>query len=243
MIVSSFLDSFNQFISRLFARQWAAWEILTIAIIALAVLLWIINRLRSRKVQRVFESQLLGSSPVIGTNLGVHKRSRHVTEDLKKGRLVSIHKHRKQQHVQTKDPSEKLHEEIKQLQYEIIKHKQTESRLEQQVAELTSVNEELKRELAESEQTMLQSQRQIAKEPAAEEAVKKKPARRGKTYEQRHRVVDGVKQKRCRKCKKWKDESEFHKNSSSRDGLAGSCKTCKTNSTREYRRRRKAAKG
>ena len=243
MIVSSFLDSFNQFISGLFARQWATWEILTIAIIALALLLWIISRLRSRKVQREFESQLRGSSPVIGVNLGVRRRSRHVIEDLKKGRLVSIHKHQKQKHVQTKDRPEKLHEEIKQLQYEIIKRKQTESRLEQQVAELTSANEELKRELAESKQVVLQSQQQIAEEPATDEEVERKPARRGKIYERRHRVVDGVKQKLCRKCKEWKAESEFHKNSGSRDGLAGACKTCKTNAAREYRKRRKAAKG
>jgi len=235
MNLSSFTDVIYQFVSHLFARQWASWEILTIAIVALAVLLWIIKRLRSRKVQR--------SSPVIGVNLGVHKRSRHLIEDLKEGRLISIHKHQKQKHIQTKDLSEKLHEEIKQLQYEIIKRKQTESRLERQVAELTAANEELQRELAESKQARLQSPQQISEGPPADEAIERKPAIRGKTYEQRHRVVGGVKQKLCRKCKEWKAESEFHKNSASRDGLAGACKKCKTNAAREYRRRRRAAKG
>jgi hypothetical protein len=243
MIISGFIDRINQFASRLYARQWAVWEILTIAIVALAVLLWIIRRQRSRKVRRISENRLRGSSPVIGVNLGGRKRGHHLIEDLKKGRLVSIHKHKKQPHVKTKEPAEKLHEEIKQLQYEIIKRKQTESRLEQQVSQLTAANEELQRELAESKRAVLQSQRQVSEEPAADKAVERKPARRGKSYEDFHRVVDGVKQKLCRKCKEWKAEDEFHKRSSSKDGLARYCKTCKTNAAREYRKRRKAAKG
>ncbi len=79
--------------------------------------------------------------------------------------------------------------------------------------------------------------------PAVEKAVERKPARRGKTYEELHRVVDDVKQKLCRKCEEWKPESEFHKNSSCKDGLAVSCKICKAEAAREYRKRRKAAKG
>jgi chromosome segregation ATPase len=244
MIVSTLVDRLNQFISwLLYGRQWAAWELLTIAVIALVVLLWIISRQRSRKVQRIFEEQFRGSSPVIGANLGARKRSRHVIEDLKKARLVSIHKHQEQQHEKTKEPSEKLHEEIKQLQHEIFKHKQTESRFEQQVAELTAANEELKRELAESKQALLQAQQQTAEAPATDEAAEKKPVITDKAYEDIHRVIDGVNQKLCRRCKEWKAESEFHKNSSSKDGLSGSCKTCKTNAAREYRKRKRAAKG
>jgi septal ring factor EnvC (AmiA/AmiB activator) len=272
MIVSSLADRLNQFISwLLYGRQWAAWEILTIAVIAVVVLLWIMSRRRSRKVRRIFEDQFRVSPPVIGANLGARKRSRHVIEDLKKARLVSIHKHNQQQHEKTKEPSEKLHEEIKQLQHEIFKQKQTELHLEQQVAELTAANEELQRELAESKQALLQTQRQTAEVPAADEHLQhevsqveqveqkseekvvtessiEKPAeiklaRKDKDYEDVHRVTDGVNQKLCRRCKEWKAESEFHKNSSSKDGLSGSCKACKTNAARDYRKRRKAAKG
>ena len=46
-------------------------------------------------------------------------------------------------------------------------------------------------------------------------------------YEECHRVVDGVKQKRCRRCKRWKAESEFYKNKSCKDGLQFRCKACK----------------
>lgn len=264
MILGSFIDRLSQFISLLYGRQWAAWEIITIAVVALGLLLWLIRQQRNRKVRRIYENQFRESSPVIGVNLGAHKRGRHLIEDLKRGRLTSIHKHQKPQHVKTKEPSEKLHEEIKQLQYEIIKRKQTEVRLEQHVAQLTADNEKLQRELAESRQAEKQiaempaadklpqqeasqveqvSGQQVTGEPAVEMPLKRKSLRRGKAYEQRHRIIDGINQKLCRRCKEWKAESEFHKNSLSSDGLAGACKTCKTNAVREYRKRRKAAQG
>jgi hypothetical protein len=45
-------------------------------------------------------------------------------------------------------------------------------------------------------------------------------------------------QKLCAKCNKMKDLSDFHKNKSSRDGLASWCKECKS----EYRKKRTAGK-
>jgi hypothetical protein len=273
MIVSSLIEGFNQFISRLYYRQWAAWEILTIAVVALAVLLWIISRLHARKLRKVYEGHFREDSPIIGVNLEARKRGRHLIGNLKKGRLASIHKHQKRQQAKTKGPSEKLHEEIKQLQYEIIKRKQAEVRLEHQVAELTSDNEKLQHELDEirqaenqiaekpavdnllepevsqteqaeqAEQVEQAPEQQVKAEPAVEVPIKRKTAKRIKAYEKSHRIVDGIKQKLCRKCKEWKPEDEFHKNSSSTDGLAGACKKCKTNASREYRKRRKAAHG
>lgn len=163
------------------------------------------------------------------------------------------------QHLQT---LEKLHEEIKQLQHDITEHKQDKARFEQQVSELTAENEKLQRELNKFEQAESQiaemtatcrplqtedsqveqiSEQQVVDEPAVEMPVKSKTARRSKTYKQRHRTVDGIRQKLCRKCKEWKPESKFHKNSSSKDGLAGSCKICKNNAARERRSRRQAA--
>ncbi len=278
--------------SRLYDRQWAEWEILTIAITALFVLLWIMRRRQQRAVRSVYENQFLESSPVIGMNLGAHKRSRHVIKDLKKGRLAAVQKRHPKQQKSTKqtEPSEKLHEQIKQLQLEIIKRKQTEVRLEQQVAHLTTANEQFQRELAENKQAEKQtvgepaveeqlqpevpvskqaeqqvaqepatdekqqpeiseseqveqvSERQVVAELAADKPVEEKSAGKGNKYDDFHRVEDGVKQKLCRKCKEWKPESEFHKNTSSKDGLAGSCKTCKAEAAKEYRKRRKAAK-
>ena len=292
MIVSSFVDRLNRFMPWLYDRQWAVWEILTIAITALSVLLWIMMRLRRRAVRSFYESQSQGSSPVIGVNLGDHKLSRHVIKDLKNGRLTAVQKRHPKQQKSTKqmEPSEKLHEQIKQLQLEIIKRKQTEVRFEERVAHLTAANEQLQRELAENKQAEKQAaetlaaneqlqpeipvskqaeqqvvqepptdekqqpeipeseqveqvpERQVVAELAAEKPVEEKPAGKGNKYDELHRVVDGVKQKLCRKCKEWKPESEFHKNASCKDGLAVSCKTCKAEAAREYRKRRKAAK-
>jgi hypothetical protein len=39
-------------------------------------------------------------------------------------------------------------------------------------------------------------------------------------------VIDGVKQKFCRKCGKWKVEDEFYRNRSAKDGLDDRCRLC-----------------
>ena len=68
----------------------------------------------------------------------------------------------------------------------------------------------------------------------------KKGARKNYSYEQSHRVVDGVKEKRCRKCSKWKAESKFYKNRNANDRLNSWCKECGIKATSECRRRRLA---
>lgn len=70
---------------------------------------------------------------------------------------------------------------------------------------------------------------------AAHEYYRRKTKRAGKytLYEQRHRVIDGAKQKRCSRCNKWKDESYFYKNLSSKDGLNHSCAKCLRERTRK----------
>jgi len=55
---------------------------------------------------------------------------------------------------------------------------------------------------------------------------RKKDVRRNLRYEDRHRVVNGTKEKLCTKCNKWKKESEYYKQRSNRDGLSGRCKRC-----------------
>jgi hypothetical protein len=287
MLISTFLDRIGQFISRLYGRQWALWEILATAVVALAVLLWIVSRQRARKLRKISEGHYLENSPVIGVNLGSPKRRRFLIGDLKKSGRASNHKHQQHQHLTTKKPLEKLHEEIKQLQCEIIKQKQVEAHLEQQISELKAENEKLQQELTESRQAEQQiaenpvaeeqlqpeasqvkqdeqngqvkqedeveqseqveqveqtSEQKVMPEPAVEAPVTRKSARKIKDYEKSHRIAGGVKQKLCRKCKEWRAESEFHKNSASKDGLAGACKACKTNAAREYRKRRKASK-
>jgi len=54
----------------------------------------------------------------------------------------------------------------------------------------------------------------------------RKAGRRNLRYEDRHRVVNGVEQKYCRTCKRWKNESEFYKDRSQKDGVVDRCKKC-----------------
>jgi len=58
-------------------------------------------------------------------------------------------------------------------------------------------------------------------------------------YEECHRVVDGVKQKRCRRCKSWKSESDFYKAHINKDGLAVWCKVCANKATNKSRKKRR----
>ncbi len=61
-------------------------------------------------------------------------------------------------------------------------------------------------------------------------------------YEQSHRVVDGVKEKRCRKCGKWKPESKFYKQRRHKDGLANRCKECADKDTNKAHKQRLAVR-
>ncbi len=60
-------------------------------------------------------------------------------------------------------------------------------------------------------------------------------------YEECHRVFDGVKQKRCRKCKSWKAESRFYKYSRHKDGLTTWCKECLNKATNKARKKQRTA--
>ncbi len=68
-----------------------------------------------------------------------------------------------------------------------------------------------------------------------------KTVKRYYTYEEVHRVVDGVKEKRCRRCQKWKAESDFYKRRWHKDGLAVWCKECANKATDKARKKRRTA--
>jgi len=60
-------------------------------------------------------------------------------------------------------------------------------------------------------------------------------------YEERHRVVDDVNEKRCNRCRKWKAESMFYKNQTHKDGLSEWCKECANKATNKARKKRRMA--
>jgi len=158
MITGSFMERFILSTLSLFGRQWSKWEILIISMTALFVLVWMTKQQRSKKVRSKYnKDQFLDSSPLIGWKFDAHNNNHHVVKDWKKDRLAPVQKHQNKQHIQTKEPLEKTHKEIKQLQYETTEHKQAKAHFEQQISELTAENEKLQRELAKSKQAESQN--------------------------------------------------------------------------------------
>jgi len=68
----------------------------------------------------------------------------------------------------------------------------------------------------------------------------KRGVKKYNSYKDLHRVVDGVRQKRCGRCKKWKDESQYYKHLRHKDRLAVWCKECADKATNKCRKRRLA---
>jgi len=70
----------------------------------------------------------------------------------------------------------------------------------------------------------------------------RKTGRKNLRYEQRHRIVNGSKQKFCRKCKRWKSETGFYKDRSEKDGLIDRCKKCSYKPAEKSRKKRSAVR-
>lgn len=73
--------------------------------------------------------------------------------------------------------------------------------------------------------------------PAIRRRIQRLELRKRFRCDERYRVVKGTDEKLCRKCRKWKDESQFCRNRSSKDGLAGWCRKCLS----DVRRKRQLA--
>ena len=61
-------------------------------------------------------------------------------------------------------------------------------------------------------------------------------------FEERHRILKGVRQKLCTKYGKWKKESEYYKHRSNKDGLSERCNKCSYKPAKKSRKRRSAVK-
>ena len=73
MTVDSIISRFNQYSSWLFSRNWERWEILTIAIVALALILLAARARRQTRINRRYIPQY---TPTIGIRLA-HRGARH----------------------------------------------------------------------------------------------------------------------------------------------------------------------
>lgn len=233
MTVKSLVDTIKQYVMLLYDRQWEDWELLTIAAAATVLLIFMVATRRRRERARFLRvSHVPERRPIIGARLGGGKQTRY----------------EKQENVRriTKRLAES-DAQVEQLRGEIIKHDQTEARLVREISVLTTANKQLQHEITEltvaaerlqhkgrlsdrfSEQA--DAERAVVNEPSRQEVLEREiPDSVGTDgrYEVQKRVADEVKAKQCRQCGRWKALGEFHKNSSTKDGLASQCKKCKS---------------
>ena len=72
-VVNSIISRLTQFSSWLFSRNWERWEILTIAVVALALVLLVA---RARRKTRIRTRYIPQCAPTIGIRLA-HRGARH----------------------------------------------------------------------------------------------------------------------------------------------------------------------
>lgn len=69
----------------------------------------------------------------------------------------------------------------------------------------------------------------------------KKSVRKYYSYAEIHRVVDGVEEKWCRRCRKWKALIDYHKNAPVKDGVSVLCKECINKATNKAHKKQRLA--
>ena len=147
MTVESLMNTFTKYVSWLYTqREWARWELLTIALAAMVLLLFILVHRRRAKARRSTARQVLRKPSTIGINLNAEGDSKSST-------IVSVSKNNGNQKrwKATTKKWKNLQKLIEQLQEETAKYKQAEESLEQQFARLKAANEQLRQEIAGSD--------------------------------------------------------------------------------------------
>jgi len=151
MTVESLMNRFTQYISWLyFDREWAGWELQTMAITALVLLLFVLLHRRKARAGRIVAKQIVERASTIGIKLDAGKVAHQGSEgDTNSRRIVSISKNDGSQKrwKETTKKWKNYQKLIEQLQQETAKYKQAEECLEQQFAKLKAANEQLRREI------------------------------------------------------------------------------------------------
>lgn len=163
MTVESLVYRATQYISWLYQeREWARWELLTVALTVL-VLLLLIGRLR-RKAKAASAGaveETTARPETVGVRLAAGKGDQQRFEDFKSHRIASISSKNDGQQKQWKETTKRwksFQKLIEELQHEISKYKQAEESFEQQFAKLKAANERLRQEITESKQSIEHSE-------------------------------------------------------------------------------------
>jgi len=241
IILCSFVDRLRQPSNWLPEQQWARWCLIAMAASVFFLVLLKIFRRRRRLTAGAAHIDHLDQSALPGEVTYAKDMSSAQTT----GRS-------RRQKIRTDQTELVAHPEIsiRQLRREIFKRDQAEARLEHEIEELKIANAQLRQQIAESKKTRVYFEKKVAELTASDKTTtgsgKKKVGAKAKESprkkESRPKAAEKANQKQCRKCKKYKPLTEFHKNASSHDGLARWCKACKTKAAKESRRKRAAAR-
>ena len=151
MTVESLMNTFSQYVSWLYSgREWARWELLTLAITALVLVLFILVQRRKAKTKKIGVFQTEKKSSTIGIKLDAGKGAYQISGGGANGRsIVSISKNNGNQKrwKETTKKWKNYQKLIEQLQQETAKYKKAEECLEQQFTKLKAANEQLRQEI------------------------------------------------------------------------------------------------
>ena len=236
------IDRFAQPSLWLPEQLWMRWVLLAV-VVSLSFLLLLLLARRRRKTTSVaaFADYSPQDLPSDNVELSSHELSRQPSGD---SAIQASPGHKSWE--PTTAQAKWSDEPVRLLRREIIRRDQNEARLEAELAELRAANEQLQRRLTEGEQISVNLRLKIAQLNEVNEKLRQQgPAPKQadakdagpESQKKQHQAIDDADTKVCRRCKKRKERSEFHKNASSSDGLARWCKKCKTKAAKEYRKR------
>jgi peptidoglycan hydrolase CwlO-like protein len=154
MTVESLMNTFRQYVSWLYSqRVWARWELLTVATIAMVLLLFLLIHRRRAKARRAEAKQIERKPSTIGINLddGGDSDGRSIVS-------VSKNNGNQKRWKETTKKWKNLQKLIEQLQEETAKYKQAEEVFEKQFVRLKAANERLRQEIAGSEQIIQETE-------------------------------------------------------------------------------------
>lgn len=163
-VIRNLLGGFVRFISWLcYEHQWTELELSAIAGATVLLLLLVLIRLRKQPIRHIDSGQIHEATPIIGANLAEYNRRRQANRNARSATPVqtSQMQDKPKNWKQMTRQFAKSNEQIRRLQHELAKRKQSESFLEKKVAELRETNKRLNDQIAKGEPATTRFQTQI----------------------------------------------------------------------------------
>jgi hypothetical protein len=160
MTVESLMNTFTKYAWWLYSeREWAGWELQTIAITIMVLLLFFLIQWRKAKSRKANTNQSKERPSTVGISFDPFEGiSQGFKGNVKNQLKLSIPKNNGK-HKRWKETTKKLknyQKLIEQLQQETVRYKQAEEHLEQQFARLKSANEQLRQAIGTNSELMQQ---------------------------------------------------------------------------------------